>query len=87
MTVWRRGEGDYLMANVGPLTVEVRIILKNRRALRALMAVVRCLDDVLEDMPWRDDVKRACRAARYAVKNLKCSTAVESSSGTYEDCN
>ena len=55
------------MANV---TVELRVVIVNRKALRALRKVAEVLDDVGEDMPWRDDVVEAKKAMAYAVKHL-----------------
>jgi hypothetical protein len=56
--------------------VRVKVVLDNKKALRAFGLVLRTLADVAEDMPWRDDVKQAVKAARYARKNLKAKEIV-----------
>ena len=57
-----------------PLLIEV--ILTNAKAVRALGLVAEVLDDVAEDMPWRDDVKRAAKAAIYAMKHIRVEVEV-----------
>lgn len=69
------------MADAQRQKITVRVVFGNHKALRAFGVVLRCLDEVAEDMPWRDDVKGACRAARYAIKHLKCI----STSGIHRD--
>jgi hypothetical protein len=50
--------------------VRVEVILTNARAVRALAYAAEVLMDVAEDMPWRDDVKKAVRAMRYAARHM-----------------
>ncbi len=58
------------MARVAQMVVNVRIVFANRRALRAMRVVANCLEEVGDDMPWRPEIKRAAKAARYAFKNM-----------------
>lgn len=57
------------MPGVGTLTFKV--VIKNKRALRALARVAEFVEDQAEDRPWDEDLQRTRRAARYAIKHLK----------------
>lgn len=50
--------------------VKVEVTITNEKAGRGLDYALNVLRELREDMPWRDDVKRACRALNYARKNL-----------------
>jgi hypothetical protein len=55
-----------------PNTVEVpiRLVVENPKAFHALRVIASTLEDVAEDFEYRDDVKRAIKAAKYLIKNL-----------------
>lgn len=50
--------------------IRVRIVITNRKALRAIRCVLKTMEDVAEDMPWRDDVAKAARAAEYLASHV-----------------
>lgn len=49
----------------------VRLEFANPKAVRAMKVLIRELASIADDLSWRDDVKRACRAARYALNNMQ----------------
>lgn len=53
----------------------------DQKAMRALALVLEVLNEVAEDFEYREDVKRAVRAARYLTKNVRvdCSESLVSS--------
>ena len=51
--------------------VYIRVELTNRRALRALQLVCEALEDAAESAPWNEDLPRAVKAMRYAMKHLQ----------------
>jgi hypothetical protein len=51
--------------------IVMRVVFRNRKAIRAMRKVVEVINDVAEDMPWRDDVKQAVKAGRYAIGNMQ----------------
>ena len=51
-------------------SIRLKVILINRKAVRALGFAADVLEDITEDMPWRPDAKKAARALRYAVRRL-----------------
>lgn len=53
-----------------PVTVNVRLVLTNAKAFRAINCIANVLKDVAEDFDYRDDVKRALRAAVYLGKHI-----------------
>lgn len=58
------------MASVGQATI--RIVVSNESALRKLAEVAALLDDLQEDLPWRDEPARASEALEYARTHLVC---------------
>lgn len=52
------------------VSLNVRVVCKNERAVKALGVAARTLLELAEEMPYRAEVQKAARAMRYAVKNL-----------------
>ena len=52
------------------LTYQVRVIIENEKALRALRVAAEAIDSLAEDLPWRDEPGKATRALCYAMKHL-----------------
>lgn len=50
--------------------VKIKLVFLNPKALRALGMVVEVLEDLVEDLSWRPEVKRAAKAAKYAFKHI-----------------
>lgn len=50
--------------------VRMSVVWTNERAVNALNVLLRTLEEVGEDFEYRDDVKRAIRAARFLAKNV-----------------
>src|SRR5262249_10151379 len=59
--------GEVIMAQPH-LTISVT--LENKKALPALRKVVDVLEDLAEDFDYRQDVKEAVKAGKYALKHL-----------------
>jgi hypothetical protein len=55
-----------------PQNITVSVAFGNPKAVRAFRKVARVLADVAEDFGYREDVKDAVKAARYAAKHLTC---------------
>jgi hypothetical protein len=55
------------MADARLVTVEIRILVKTPKRLRALDRIVRLLEELEEDLPWR---KEEIRGALCAAKRL-----------------
>lgn len=53
------------------IACHIRLVIDNRRALRALQSAAADLETVGDDMPWRPELRRAAKALRYAAKHLK----------------
>lgn len=51
-------------------TVTVTIVLKNKKAVRALACAKESIDEASESQPWNMELKKASRAIQYAVRNL-----------------
>ena len=51
--------------------VTVKIVVDDKKALRALRVIGETLADLEEDFAYRDDVKRASRAVSYLAKHLR----------------
>lgn len=51
-------------------TVTVTIVLKNKKAVRALACAKELIEEASESQPWNTDLKKASRALQYAVRNL-----------------
>lgn len=49
----------------------VRLTLANPGALRALGRAAELLDELQEDLPWRDEPEQAANAIREAVRGLR----------------
>lgn len=56
------------------VTFQVRLVIENRKALRALQTAAQALGDVGDDLAWRPEIKRAAKALDYACKHLKTTT-------------
>ena len=58
------------MARYEPVKIEVSFTLTNEKAFKALAFAYYTLKDIHEDMPWREDAKKAMRALTYVKNNL-----------------
>lgn len=63
--------GRPAITNGAPRPRVVRIVLANPKALRALGYAAGVLNELQEDLPWRDEPKRAARALKYAMRHLR----------------
>ncbi len=52
----------------GEIVVHVR--LANPKALKALQVAAQNIESLLEDFPYRPEIKEAAKALRYACKHL-----------------
>lgn len=50
--------------------LSVYVTLTNPKAVAALGYAAAMLDELAEEMPYREDVKKAARAAKYAVRRM-----------------
>ncbi len=50
--------------------LRVAIVLTNPKAMEALTEAAEGLDELIEDLPWREDAKDVKRALQYAVQYL-----------------
>lgn len=57
-----------MMAQIGSATI--RLVLANPKSLRALGFAAGVLNEIQEDMPWRDDAKEAAKALEYATRHI-----------------
>jgi len=55
---------------MAPDEIKVRMVVTNAKSLRAVEVIAGVLSELKSDMPWRPEVQRACRAARYLIKHL-----------------
>jgi len=53
--------------------VTVKLTFANPKCVRALRRVLETLEDLAEDFAYRDDVKKAVRAAKYLRNNMTVS--------------
>jgi hypothetical protein len=66
---------------VAELVARFRVEITNPKAARALGVAVGFLEGMLETFPDRPDVRRACKAARYAARHLAVSAAEQGGAG------
>jgi hypothetical protein len=52
-------------------TIQLRIVLSNRKAIRALAYITQHLREEASDRPWDTEARRLASAALYALKHLK----------------
>ena len=55
------------------MNVGIRVLIKwaNREAAERMVKATRLMKGVLEDMPWRDDLREAIEDVEYASENIK----------------
>lgn len=60
-------------------SIEVRmsVVWTNERAADALNVLVNTLNEISDDFSYRDDVKRALRAARYLARHVGVHSSTE----------
>lgn len=61
---------DQFERSMATARLTISATFKNQKALRALRKVTEVLEDVAEDFGYRDDVKQAVKAARYAARHI-----------------
>lgn len=52
-------------------SLNLRLVITNERAAKALTFVGRLLEELTEEFPWREDVGKGLAEAAYAIENLK----------------
>lgn len=50
--------------------IQVRLVLKNKKAIKAMAFVTETLEELQEDFPYRPEIKKAIKAMIYAVRSL-----------------
>ena len=50
--------------------VTIRVVIRNKKALRAFSHVVEYLYELAEEVPWRDEPKKAIKLLKYAAKHM-----------------
>jgi CYTH domain-containing protein len=58
------------MLSMAHSEIVVRIRLENPKALKALKVAAQNVESLLEDFPYRPEIKEAAKALRYACKHL-----------------
>ena len=53
--------------------MSIKITFSNPRALEAVVKIIECFESVVEDMPWRDDVKEAIEELKYIAFSVQVS--------------
>lgn len=51
--------------------VRMRVVLANPKARKALLSLANNLESLAEDFEYREDVRKAVKAARYLYRNLE----------------
>ncbi len=51
--------------------INARIVWKDPKAVRAVLVISRAFDELADDMPWRPELKRAAKAAKYLIKHME----------------
>jgi|GEM_PF-5156497 len=50
--------------------VELKAVIVNAKAVRALQRALELAEELEEDMPWREEPKKLRKAIRYAGRHL-----------------
>ena len=58
------------MANIENAVVTIRFT--NPEVIVAVRKLTEIMDDIAEDMPWREDVKEAVECLRVVQENIRC---------------
>lgn len=56
-----------------PFRIELQFT--NKRAMRAMSVILETLEDIQEDFEYRQDVRRAIKAANYVMRHVKIAEA------------
>lgn len=51
-------------------TIHVKVVV-DKKSIKALRVILETLEDVASDFEYRDDVKRAIRAAKHLIRNVR----------------
>ena len=65
-----RGEQGEQGVEYSGRTVQVHLVLTNKRALHALTVIVNAIAEMAEGREWDPEAQRTLRAARYAYNHL-----------------
>lgn len=55
------------------VTFSIKLVIENRKAIRAMRATAQALHELGDDLAWRPEIKRAAKALDYACKHLRTS--------------
>ncbi len=55
---------------MAPDILTIRVVVTNRKALKALRVIADALGESADVMEWRPELKRAARAAKYLFDHL-----------------
>jgi hypothetical protein len=56
--------------------IEVTVVV-DKKTWRALQVIAETMEDIATDFPYRDDVKRGVKAARYLLNHVRLETKAE----------
>lgn len=50
--------------------LRVKVVVTNKKALRALAVAAENMREIAEDMPWREDAQTAWKALQYVARHI-----------------